>query len=142
MTVEIEHSPQSRSMLRDYLATVSRQPFQWGKHDCCTVAAEWVLQVTGQHVLPGYRYKTLKGGLSLVRRRGFAGYVEVFAASLLDCPVLMLRPGDLAVMEGDSYPAMGIVMPGGERVWCFGPDGCGSVPLTEARRGFRVAACA
>ena len=126
--------------LQRYLDHASAKPFKYGRHDCCTVAARWVLLATERDVLRGHRYTSLADGRRQMKEAGVKNHVDIFALSLPKKPRLMLVAGDIAVMPGDRMAALGIVQPGGERVWCFGPDGVGTAPLTAAKYGFGVRA--
>ena len=125
--------------LRAYLADASSRPFCYGAHDCCTVAAGWVQAATGRDVLRGHSYANLRDGLRQLAAHGLSGHVDIFARVLPQIATLRLVAGDIAVLDGFDLPALGIVQPGGESVWCFGPDGAGTVPLTAAKYGFRAA---
>lgn len=126
--------------LRAYLTEVAASPFRYGRHDCCTVAAIWVQAQTGKDVLRGNSYKSLKDGMRQLEAHGFKTHVDAYGATLERVNALSLVAGDVAVLPGaDGMPALGIVLPGGEAIWCFGPGGAGTVPLTTAQYGFRTA---
>lgn len=125
-------------MLQDFLNRASQEPFSYGRHDCCTVAAEWVMIARGVDILQGQTYENLRVAKQLLRDAGYRSHVDAFAEMLPRKSTLSLVEGDVAVMSGRKLPALGIVMRGGERVWCFGPDGAGSVLLTHAKYGFGV----
>lgn len=36
------------SHLSQFLIDMDRKPFEWGKNDCCTFAAEWIKRCTGR----------------------------------------------------------------------------------------------
>lgn len=56
--------------LSEYLDWASRQPFVWGKHDCCQFLRRWVTQVTGSDPAEKWRYSTQIGAALLVSRHG------------------------------------------------------------------------
>src|SRR5690606_22731839 len=62
-----------RTALNDYVHSVMSKPFIWGTHDCALWAAGAVLAMTGYDPAEKYRgrYKTLIGGLRLLRKDGF-----------------------------------------------------------------------
>lgn len=128
------------SDLQRFLHRASARPFAYGRHDCCTVAARWVLLRTEIDVLQGHRYKSLADGRRQLEAAGLKSHVELFEMALPGKTTLSLVAGDIAVLPGRSrIAALGIVQRGGERIWCFGPEGAGSVPLDAAKRGFGVA---
>lgn len=126
--------------LIDYINATSARPFRYGRNDCCTMAAGWVHVVTGKDVLEGHRYSSLREGRALLDSHGMASHADVFARHLPRAPVLALMAGDVAVIAGDSADALGIVMPGGERVFCFERGGTATVALTACKYGFKVRA--
>lgn len=126
--------------LRQYLTDASARPFRYGRHDCCTVAAGWVLTVNGRDMLEGHRYGSLREGVSLLEANGLTSHADVFARHLPRSARLNLRAGDIAVIDGTDREALGIVMPGGERVFCFEHGGAASIALTACKYGFEVRA--
>ena len=120
-----------------YVTRVAPLPFQWGKLDCALFASGGVAAMTGVDLSEGLRgYKTLKGGLKIVRKAGFEDHVDVFAKSLPPCPVLMAGPGDLAIISDEQGQSVGIVQ--GMMIYVMGPNGMGLRPLPDAERAFRV----
>ncbi|SDW78472.1 DUF6950 family protein [Roseicitreum antarcticum] len=124
--------------LTDYIKTASARPFRYGRHDCCTVAAGWVLLATGRDVLEGHRYTTLREGVALLAAHGMRSHADVFARVLPRAARLLLRAGDIAVIEGQERDALGIVLPGGERVFCFRRGGVATIPITACKHGYEV----
>lgn len=118
--------------LHDHIAALAHRPFAEGRHDCATFARDWVLAATGRDPLQGYRHPNIRAGLRWLKRRGFDRPEDFAAAHLPEVAPCLARLGDLALVDD----AMGIV--GGEFVYVLRPDGLGLVPLTHARRAFRV----
>ena len=109
--------PNWRPRLAEYVATTADRPFAPGDHDCALFVAGAVAAMTGEDPAEGFkaRYTTIKGGLRVLR----AGV------------------GDIAVVDGDDgLPALGIVQ--GEAIYVLHPTGLALLPLTRARRAFRV----
>lgn len=121
-----------------YLSDASRQPFEYGRHDCATFAAGAVAAMTGTDLAEAMRgrYRTLKGGLRMLRRDGFADHVEFAAANFEEVPVARACPGDIAAVPGPDGQALGIVQ--GGAIYVLTPGGLGLVPLLGADRVFRV----
>lgn len=127
-----------KQALGQYLAQAARQPFAPGQHDCALFAAGAVAVMTGQDLAAGWRgrYRTLAGGLRMLRRAGHADHVAFAAAHFAEVPPAFAQPGDLAVVAGADGAALGVVQ--GENVYVLRPEGLGLVPLSWAHRVFRV----
>lgn len=124
--------------LRTYLNGAGAKRFRRGRHDCVTIGARWVQHQAGIDVLEGHTYSSLAEGMRKLEAHGLASHADIFARKLARVEKLRLVAGDLAVVpEGDTV-MIGIVMSGGERVWCFGPRGAASCPITTALYGFEV----
>jgi hypothetical protein len=122
--------------LTAYVARVARLRFQWGQHDCAIFAAGAVEALTGRDLAAPYRgrYSTMRGGLRVIRRDGFADHAAYFAAHLPE--KTRPTPGDLAVIPTPDGPAMGVVQ--GAHVYVLSPEGLRLVPLAAAQRFFEV----
>lgn len=127
-----------RQRLISYLHAARKKPFVYGQHDCTLFAADAVQAMTGADHGAKYRgkYKTLSGGLRLLKKSGFEDNIAFVASILTECPAIMAQPGDVAVIDAPDGPALGIVQ--GESVYAVSQSGLALVPLTAARRAFRV----
>lgn len=129
-----------RTALFDYVHDVARRPFQWGEHDCALFAAGAVKAMTGEDFAAGYRgrYKTLRGGLGLLRRKGFVDHADMAASVLEEIHPSRAQVGDVAAIEESGHTALGIVQ--GPRIYVLRPGeaGIGTVGLLDAKRAFRV----
>ena len=121
-----------------YVSACHRTPYQPGRHDCALFAAGAVQAMTGVDPAAEFRgrYRTVRGGLRILRKLGHADHVALTVSVLPEIPVAMARAGDIAVLDGDDGPAMGVVQ--GERVYVLRPDGVGTMLLTDAHRAFKV----
>lgn len=129
--------PDWRARLTLHLARVHALPFRPGRHDCALFAADCVRAMTGFDPARGLRgYRTLAEGHRRAQAKGFADHVAVFAALLDECQPMMARAGDVAVVEGDFGPSVGIVQ--GAQIYVVGRQGLGLVALTAARRAMRT----
>ncbi|MBO4168865.1 DUF6950 family protein [Cereibacter azotoformans] len=131
--------PDWRPRLVSFVAEAARRPFAWGQHDCGLFVGGAVEAMTGEDPAAGWRgrYTSFERGLLLVRREGFEDHVGWYAARFPEIPPLMAQVGDIAVVEGDGgRPALGIVQ--GEGIYVLQPGGLAVLPLTLARRAFRV----
>lgn len=131
-----------RSALAVYIDECMQKPFQWGEHDCALFAAGAIKIMTGEDFAQPYlgKYKTLKGGLGLLKRKGFDNHAELAASKLEEIPVAMAAVGDLAAVRVSTsgFYALGVV--NGPRIYLCRPDslGLGTADLLTAERAFRV----
>jgi len=128
-----------REILRDFLAAHARAAIRPGKHDCITWSSAARAAMTGVDVMDGWRgsYCTIEEGLQLCLQHGFESHVAFVTQGLEEIPVAYAQVGDLVEMEGvDGLAAMGIV--GGALVHVLHLRGGGIVPLTDAKRAWRV----
>lgn len=132
-----KRKPEWRVALTDYIVATAAAPFEPGKVDCGLWAAGAVKAMTGTDLARGLRgYRTIKGGLKKLKAGGHDDHVALAAARLEEIPPAMAQVGDVAVVDGDDGPALGIVQ--GEMIYVAAPQGRALVPLTSARRAFRV----
>lgn len=127
-----------RPRLRSYL-TEADKPFAYGTFDCGAFAGGAVEAMTGEnpHAQIAGRYTTLTGALRVIRKMGYKDHIA-FAASFgeeLNNP-LAAQFGDIAVVEGEDGPALGVVT--GPHIAVLSPAGGHKVPLTAIKRAFRV----
>jgi len=129
-----------RMRLTGYVAQAATQGFVPGQQDCALFAAGGIAAMTGTDLAAPYRdtYHSLKGGLAALQRAGHADHVALLASLLPEVPVAYGQVGDVAVLDGpDGLPALGLVQ--GDMIYVLLPaTGLGLVPLTDARRMFRV----
>ncbi|MFE3836065.1 DUF6950 family protein [Pseudogemmobacter sonorensis] len=133
----IKRTPGWQRRLAVYLGTVARSPFAFGSQDCALFAAGAVEAMTGTDLAASYRgrYTTLRGGLRIMRRDGFADHIAFFGHHLPDRDGPP-QPGDLAVVPTDDGPALGVVQ--GDQIYVTSPGGLALVPLGDAPRFLRV----
>ena len=127
-----------KANLRSYLAAQADAPFAFGSVDCGAFAGGAVEAMTGDnpHAAVAGKYKTMAGALRALKRLGHEDHVA-YAASVMDeIDQLYAQFGDIAVVQGDDGPALGVVV--GAHIEVRTPAGRGVVPLTDAVRAFRV----
>jgi hypothetical protein len=143
----MKRHPDWQARLVAYVVPMMSAPFSPGRVDCALFAAGGVKAMTGKDFARGFRgYRTLRAGLKKLREKGFADHVALAAARLPEVThegqpaPAMAQVGDVAVVETEEGPALGLVQ--GEAVYVMGPAGLGLVPLTDPRviRAFRVGA--
>lgn len=124
--------------LRSFLHAAEARSFRYGRHDCCTVAAAWIMLCGGPDVLHGRRYTSLRDGLERAAAEGHDDHLPWLEEACARIPVLMARAGDLVVYLQARLPAVGIVRPGGEDALYIGPSGARIAAITDADYCLRV----
>lgn len=135
----IARYPDWRARLTAYLAAGAREPFAYGRHDCALFAAGAVAAMTGIDLAAPFRgrYRSLRGGLRVMRAAGYADHVALAAAHLPACDPARALPGDLAVFDTPDGRALGVVQ--GPGVYVLGPSGALSImPRTAASGALTV----
>ncbi|MTH62114.1 hypothetical protein GL300_23225 [Paracoccus litorisediminis] len=114
-----------------------RTSFAYGRHDCALFAAGAVAAMTGTDHARGWRgYRSRAAGLRKLREAGFEDHIALVASHLEEIHPALAAPGDVAVVEGEDGPALGIVQ--GESIYILQREGLGLVSLLAAQRAFRV----
>ncbi|WP_309086380.1 DUF6950 family protein [Chelativorans sp.] len=136
----IRRLPDWRGRLFAYVEEVARKPFTWGHHDCALFAAGAVEAMTGHDIAAPFRarYKTLPGGMRLLKRKGSRDHAEYAASIFEEIHPSHAQVGDLAAIDDDGHIALGVVQ--GARIYVLRPEarGIGTVELLHAARAFRV----
>lgn len=124
--------------LHNYLCSVSRQEFKPGAFDCALFVAGAVKAMTGENLVPDIgAYKTIKAGIKKLKAAGYQDHIDIAAKYFEEIHPAFLQAGDIAVVDGETDNALGIVQ--GSAIYVLPPGGCvGVVPLTDAKRGFRI----
>jgi hypothetical protein len=129
-----------RSRLAAYITQATREPFDWGTHDCALHAANAVLAMTGVDLAAEFRgaYSTPEGAYKALRKLDLDDVAGLAASRLPEIPPALASAGDIAVVLVENEPALGVVI--GERISVIRPGehGGGTVALTDAVRAFRV----
>lgn len=135
----IRKTPGWQARLAACLAASARSDFGLGKLDCALHGAAALAAMTGVDLAAPYRgrYRTLRGGLRHLRRDGYADHIALAAAHLRQRePGEAPQPGDLAVVETDAGPALGVVQ--GASLYLRSPAGLGLLPVSRASIIFEV----
>jgi hypothetical protein len=129
-----------RARLMTYLARAHSAQFRPGQHDCALFASGAVAAMTGVDLATHWRgrYRTIRGGLRVLRAEGYANHIALADALFDSCPVAMAQVGDLAAVPGPDGLALGVVQ--GARIYVLRPDGLATVDLLAAVRAWRVPA--
>ena len=128
---------------RLYAFVEARQstPFDWGSNDCCSFAADAVLQCTGVDPLADIRpdgvatWATQLQAYKLLKAHG--GMAAMVTARLgQPVPVLMAQRGDVLLVQMDGLDAL-VVCLGAQYVGA-GPAGVVYGPINDALLAWRV----
>lgn len=129
--------PDWRGRLARYVSGVVRARFRPGTHDCAMFAAGAIEAMTGEDMAAEFRgYRTLEEGRAALAAAGFGGMGDVVAARLTEVSPQFAQVGDLAILEEKGEEAFGIVQ--GPFIYVLRVEGLGLVPVSRARRVFRV----
>lgn len=117
------------------------RPFVWGEHDCCTLAADAVKELTGVDPMAALRgtYGSEAEAEQLIIT---AGGLEALVAGLCAgagmgaCHPAFVQRGDVALVHDGNHLAVGVVI--GETVMVPGPDKITVLPLRTIQRAWSV----
>lgn len=128
----MDRLPDWKPRLIAHVVKSASRPLEPGVHDCAMFAADAVLALTGEDHVGEFRgrYRTLRGGLRMLRRSGYADHVALAAGILPERPHAMARPGDLAVVIEQDQRILAVVQ--GEHLYAVTPEGLGLQPLSHA----------
>jgi len=134
MSTRKENWPQ---LLTHYCIRVAGRPFKWGENDCCTLAADWVLECTGEDLMRAWRgsYHSAVGARRLIHKSG--GLAEA-VSSVLDEPLppTFAQRGDVVLAEYQLGPTLGVCL--GALSLFPGIDGAHHLPSTSNALAWRV----
>lgn len=120
---------------------IRAKPFEDGSHECFKgLAVPVLVAIRGDAgKFSTARYKTMRGGLGLMKRRGFANLADVLASELTEIHPSRATVGDLAAIPAPDSPfgyAIGVV--NGDRVFVLLDKSLGTRSLMEVERAFSV----
>lgn len=127
-----------RTRLNAELDASARRPFEWGSNDCALFAMRCVEAMTGRNPAAPYagKYKTARGAMGVIRRAGHDSLVGFAAAHFLAIHPSAANVGDVAAVQTERGPALGIF--GSDRIHTMGASGMGTVPRGDAIAAFKV----
>ena len=123
------------------ITSATHRLFRYGSFDCCTFAADAILEMTGVDVMKKLRgYKGTKQARELLKDMGgMEKALEIIAAenNMEEVIVTKARRGDMILIRG-RRPAVGILSLDGS--WVVVPDirGIYRIPLSLCARAWRV----
>lgn len=128
--------------LRDAIEAAEAEPFRWGYHDCCLLAADLVRAMTGWDPAEGLRgvYGSELEAARIIRKHG--GIAELISDLLGTAPVKPRKyeRGDVVLLtpqQPGHLEQLGVCV--GDRAVVAGADGILYRPMTDARRLWRLA---
>ncbi|EHM01164.1 hypothetical protein HMPREF9946_02239 [Acetobacteraceae bacterium AT-5844] len=115
-------------------------PFEWGVQDCCTLAADAALAITGADPLADWRGRYASEE-EAETRIGPEGLEAAVAAGLAawgapECPVAFAQRGDWALVSVGNQLVCGVVL--GAVVAAPGRDGIAFVPVSRMQRAWSI----
>lgn len=116
-----------------------RDPHKWGSNDCVTFAADCVEIQTGEDPMGVFRgmYDSPLSAAKLIRELGYGTLGNAVADFLPEILPADARRGDVVLCEdGNGIDFLAVV----DRRTAVGPGPSGAVhvPLTQAKRAFKV----
>lgn len=111
-------------------------PFKWGENDCCSFAADAVLEMTGEDLMASLRGRynsSFSAAVRIEREGGIEHYLDIRLPEM--APRLAHR-GDLVMFDAVEGPALGVVL--GSHAAAAGPEGVTWIPMARWRKAWRV----
>lgn len=117
-----------------------KEPFVWGRQDCCLFAMDCVKAMTGEDMAAPFRgYTSQKQALRMLKKHGgIAGIAEAVAYkyTIPEIRPSMARRGDVCLFDIGHGDTLGIRA--GENIFAPGPDGLVAFPMLQALRAWRI----
>jgi hypothetical protein len=112
--------------------------FDWGSHDCCMFAADWVMAATGVDPALHFRstYFNARGAADTLRIHGGIGEIVSAAGFVRWQSPAMAQRGDVALVTNDKRDLLAVV----DGAHCVAPGKHGLVwlPLADASAAWKV----
>ena len=119
------------------------QPFQWGTTDCLLFCADMIREITGTDLAKDVRgkYDSLEGACHFLKSFAGGGMIQAIEkiaeeAEAPEIPPLSAQRGDVVIIETGLGDTLAVCI--GEDVMSVGPHGAVKVPLTEAKKAWRI----
>lgn len=111
-------APDRNSKLAAFVEQRAKEPFEWGKNDCCLFVCDAILAMTGEDIAPRvFRggYNDALGGYRLIKQYTRGGGVEQIAEQLAAenglveiAPPFMQRGDPVLYRDEEAGDALGI----------------------------------
>jgi hypothetical protein len=126
--------------LAEFVEARRNTPFEWGGNDCCTLAADATVAITGADPFAAHRgrYSDEAGADQVVGSDGLPRFVErimrEFGAE--EVPVEGAQRGDWALVMAGNMPVVGVHI--GKHVIAPGVRGLAFLPFRRAERAWGI----
>jgi hypothetical protein len=119
------------------------EKFAWGKRDCAFFTCDLVAAMTGVDMAAEYRgrYNSQAGAVRVLRQAGGLERIAEKMAhrhELEEVKPAFAQRGDVAMLDTDDGPALGVVALDGRNALFSGPQGLRAVPVLSCRRAWRI----
>lgn len=133
--------------LKQFLIDKKNARFEWGVCDCCLIAADAILAITGTDVADDFRGKYHDEASAFALIRQVAGGTTVADAAAY-CALkhglqewktpLLAKRGDLVVIQDEEQLIAGFVHLNGTHAVSIGSPGLRFFPLSQVTRAWKV----
>ena len=126
--------PNWRSRLHKVIAEKENAPFKYGQNDCTIFGADIILALTDTDLAANYRgkYRTLNGGLMLIKKDGFKTHIHLIQSTFDEIPVSLSREGDIGLVGSAVVVLLGSFAVG------LTDTGIARVKIEEVEKAFSV----
>lgn len=122
--------------LSEFYRDRRNRPFEWGENDCCTLAADWVAEITGADPIDDIR--GWDDALSAARTIESLGGMRAAVTDRLGEPIdwMLAQRGDVVLLVVNRRDTLGVCM--GQFALAPGEDGALLVQMAQAECAWRV----
>lgn len=112
--------------------------FEWGKYDCALFCLYAEKAMYGSSRFEDFvgQYSTDIGSIKALKKFGSGDLIKTVSDRLEEIPVMMANRGDVASIDTPEGDALSLVV--GDKVASIGKDGLVFLPLTSAKRAWKV----
>ena len=130
----MQRLPNWRSRLHKLIDEKEHTPFKYGQNDCCLFGADVVQALTDTDLAANYRgkYRTLDGGLKLIKKDGFKTHIHLIQSTFDEIPVSLSREGDIGLVGSAVVVLLGSFAVG------LTDTGIARVKIEEVEKAFRI----
>lgn len=126
--------------LIDYIQSVAKTKFEWGKHDCFIFTGQCVKAIRGDNYIDDMigKYHDAQSSLDYAKSIGVRNHIHFVARKFKPrpSPFSMMR-GDIAVLPGlQGDFSLGICQ--GTRAYTVGKNGLYTVCASQVRKAFEI----
>jgi hypothetical protein len=99
-------------MLVNEVSRLEGTAFKWGTNDCFSLMMSMVEAITGDRPYKSVKYKSYRGSIGQLKKRGFKNLEEAIAAKFVRVPFALAQRGDLVVINDSEVGKAGGVLLG------------------------------